>query len=562
MSDLNFDRRAVLKATATAAAAGAGAAALAEPAGAASRYFRHGVASGDPLPNRVVIWTRVTPTPQARPGSGRGPAVRVAWQVASDRRFRRIVREGSFKTGPGRDHTVKVDVGGLRPGRAYYYRFLFKGQPSRIGRTKTAPPRGSHPENLRFGVVSCANFQAGWFTAYRHLARRDDLDAILHLGDYLYEYGVGEYGYGKDNVDVRKHAPRHEMVTLTDYRQRHAQYKLDGDLQDLHAKYPFITTWDDHEVTNDRWKAGAENHNPGEGKYLPRQAWAYRAYDEWMPIRLSDTAALGDGSRIYRRLQFGQLAELTLLDLRTYRDEQVSPTLPTPIGPTISPDLADPDRTITGAAQMRFAKESLDNARAQWKLIGNPVMIAPVYYATLPVLMQEAIGKVTGANVPEGLAFNPDQWDGYTADRRELLDHIADHGVRDAVFLTGDIHSAWACDLPRDPATYPLADSSVAVEFVCTSITSNNLKDIIGAPRRTASLVVEETIQLANRHVKYLNFDDHGYSVLDLTSERAQMDYFIIGDRQDPNAGITWTRSYQTKSTTAKVNGASKPVGA
>jgi len=562
VTEFSLDRRTALKTT---AATAAGAIALgSEPADAAvsNRYFQHGVASGDPLPHNVVLWTRVTPTLESRVGSQQGPQAKVGWQVAKDEQFKHVVSRGTFVTGPGRDHTVKVDAGGLDPETAYYYRFLFNGVASRNGRTRTAPAHDSLPGRLRFGVVSCANLQAGWFSAYRHLAKRDDLHAILHLGDYLYEYAPGQYGYGQDEVDIRKHYPPHEMVSLTDYRQRHAQYKRDADLQDLHARYAFIATWDDHEVCNDRWKKGAENHNAGEGDFLARQARAYRAYDEWMPVRLSNTAALGDGTRIFRRLTFGKLAELTLLDLRTYRDQAVSATVPSPVGPAANPELSDPDRTITGGAQMDYLKQSLNNSRAQWKLVGNPVMIAPLDLGSLPHDVIDPIADVTGLLPKDGAAINTDQWDGYTDDRREVLSHINSRGVRDTVFLTGDIHSAWACDLPTDPATYPAVDTSVAVEFVCTSITSNNLKDITGSPARTTSIPIEEGIKSTNRHVKYLNFDDHGFSILDITSARTQMDYFIIGDRADKNTGLTWTASWKTLSGTGKVVAVDKPVGA
>ena len=373
--ELTVDRRTLL-AAGTAGAAGValatGAGFAPDAAAAGNRYFRHGVASGDPLPRKVVLWTRVTPTTDATPGSGRGPRVTVTWQVAKDPKFRRIVRKGKVTTGPGRDHTVKVDADRLKPGTEYFYRFLHRGVASRVGRTKTAPRKRADNGRLRFGVVSCSNLQAGWFSAYRHLARRDDLDAILHLGDYLYEYGAGEYG------DLRAHVPAHEMVSLADYRQRHAQYKQDGDLQALHARYAFIVTWDDHETTDDAWAGGAKNHQPEEGDYRTRKAIANRVYDEWMPVRMGGTAKAGDGTRLFRRLRFGRLAELSMLDLRTYRSQQVAG--PVPPDPTVS----DPDRTITGKRQMAWLKKSLSDDRALWKLVGNPVMIAPVVVPPLP----------------------------------------------------------------------------------------------------------------------------------------------------------------------------------
>jgi alkaline phosphatase D len=543
-------------------AGGAGAAALAGGAQAAAarprhETFQHGVASGDPAPRMVVLWTRVTPTAAAAPGSGAGPRVTVTWEVATDRGFRDVVRRGSVRTGPARDHTVKVDATRLRPDTAYFYRFTCRGETSPVGRTRTAPARNATPDGLRFGVVSCANLQAGWFSAYRHLARRDDLHAVIHLGDYLYEYAPGEYGYGRANTDIRPHVPAREMVGLADYRQRHAQYKADPDLRALHARHPFIVTWDDHEVTNDAWRDGAENHQPAEGDYAARRAAAHRAYDEWMPVRMSGTAATGDGTRLFRTLRFGALAELSMLDLRTYRDQQATTPAPSPVpSPT-----GGTDGTITGRAQLDWLKQRLRRGGPQWKFVGNPVMIAPVTFAQLPHDLVDPVNDVTGLLPRDGAPYNVDQWDGYTEDRRELFAHIRDQGLRDVVFLTGDIHSGWACDLPYDAATYPLGDSA-GVELVCTSVTSNNLKDITGTPRRTSSLAVEAVIQTNNRHVKYLNFDDHGYSVLDVTPERVQMDWYVIGDRADRGASSSWTASWATRSGTNRVQAVSGPVDA
>ena len=538
-------------------------AAAAAPARAARRPFRHGVASGDPLPDAVLIW-RVTPTAASRPGSGRGPRVDVAWEVATDPGFRRVVRHGTFHTGPSRDHTVKVDVTGLEPATRYHYRFRYDGSASPVGRTRTAPAADATPDHLRFGVVSCANLQAGWFAAYRGLAARDDLHAVLHLGDYLYEYGPGQYGYGIDDVDIRPHRPAHEMVALADYRQRHAQYKQDPDLQALHAKYPWIITWDDHEVTNDAYRDGGENHNPdlGEGDFHQRRARAHRAYDEWMPVRMDGTARLRDGDRLFRRLRFGRLAEISMLDLRSYRDEQVASPLPQPV-PVPDAGVSDPDRTITGRQQLDWLKQSLSRGRAQWKIIGNPVMIAPVDFGGLPDDLVDPVNDVTGLLPRDGIPYNVDQWDGYTDDRREVFAHIRDHQVSDALFVTGDIHSGWACELPYDASTYvdPVAvGDSAGVEFVCSSVTSNNLKDITGTPPRTTSLAVEQAILANNRHIKYLDFDSHGFSVLDVTPVRAQMDWYVIGDRAERDTPITWSVSYATQTGTGRVEQVGEPV--
>jgi alkaline phosphatase D len=514
--------------------------------------FAHGVASGDPRPSSVVVWTRVTPTSTSKPGSGAGPDVTVRWQMSTSSSFTHVVRSGDVRTGPARDHTIKVDVTGLEADTTYYYRFVYGSFRSATGRTRTAPATTASPANMRFGVVSCANYQAGWFSAYRHLGNRNDLSAILHLGDYIYEYGPGEYGYGQSDVDIRKHSPAHEVLTLTDYRQRHAQYKLDPDLQRLHAKYPFITTWDDHEVADDSWKGGAVNENTGEPAWAPRRAAAYKAYDEWQPVRLSGTAALGDGTQIYRRLQFGNLVELSLLDLRTYRDKQLAVQ--------VDPATADPDRTITGRPQLDWLKDSLTRQATQWKLVGNPVMIAPVTFAGVPRDLIKPINDTAGLLPPEGVPYNVDQWDGYTDDRREVFEHLRDNGVTDALFVTGDIHSGWACDLPADKATYAGTRNSVGVEFVGTSVTSNNLKDITGTPPRTTSIAVEETLKANNPHIKYLDFDDHGFSILDITAKRAQMDWFVIGDRADKFTGITWTTSWATTAGSQTIHSVDGPV--
>ncbi|WEH41943.1 alkaline phosphatase D family protein [Streptomyces sp. NBC_01218] len=541
-------RRTVVKAAATAAAATAVAAPVLLGATAARAAvgpaFAHGVASGDPLPDGVLLWTRVTPTPDAVPGSGLGADTPVGWEVAEDKAFARTVAAGTTVARAGSDHTVKVDVRGLRPATAYWFRFsAADGQAlSPVGRTRTAPAAGAATPGVRFGVVSCANWEAGWFSPYRHLAARADLDAVLHLGDYVYEYASGGYAHG-DTV-VRPHAPLHEILTLADYRLRHATYKTDTDLQALHAAHPVIAIWDDHEFANDAWSGGAENHTPGtEGAWADRVAAAKRAYFEWMPVRASTEGT------VYRRLSFGSLAELHLLDLRSFRSEQAS------LG---SGTVDDPERSITGRAQLDWLKAGLAGSPATWKLVGTSVMISPVAFGSVPADLLAPLAKLLG--LPgEGLAVNVDQWDGYTDDRKELISHLRDRSVTNTVFLTGDIHMAWANDVPVKAATYPLS-ASAATEFVVTSVTSDNLDDTLNVPPQTVSLIAAAAVKAANRHVKWVDMDGHGYGVLDVTAERSQMDYYVVSDKTRKDATSAWVRSYRTLNGTQRVERAEAPV--
>lgn len=499
---------------------------------AESGPFVHGVASGDPLPDGVLLWTRVTPTADAVPGSGAGPAVTVGWEFARDEAFTSVVAAGSAPTGPHRDHTVKVDVTGLAPDTWHWYRFRLGDAVSPVGRTRTAPAPGAAVDRLGMAVVSCSNWQAGYFGAYRQLAARDDLDLVVHLGDYLYEYGA-------DDDALRPHDPAVEMVSLEHYRRRHAQYKRDPDLRALHARVPFVVTWDDHESANDAWAGGAENHTePDEGAWTARRAASQQAYAEWMPVRFEP------GGRIYRRFAFGALAELSMLDLRTYRDKQASNPL--------DPAIGDDDRTIAGTAQLEWLTAGLVTASTQWKLVGNPVMIAPLRFpSTLSTRELHALSQLTGPI--EGVPINVDQWDGYTADRAAVLGALRDHGVRDTVFLTGDIHSAWASELPADPLTYPLTRDSVATELVCTSVTSDNIDDILGVPRRTASPAVEAAIRVANPHIKHVNLDDHGFCVFAVTPAEARMDWYRVLDRSDPASGAERQASFVVRAGTQHV---------
>ncbi|MFI2782232.1 alkaline phosphatase D family protein [Streptomyces sp. ALB3] len=542
-------RRTVVKAAAATAVAGPVLAATGARA-AGGPAFLHGVASGDPLPDGVLLWTRVTPTPDAAPGSGLGRDTPVVWEVAEDKAFSRVAARGTAVARADADHTVKADVRGLRPATTYWYRFTAapggpdggQGVISPAGRTRTAPAPGAVVPGVRFGVVSCANWEAGWFSPYRHLAARADLDAVLHLGDYIYEYASG--GYPTQDTVVRRHAPLHEILTLADYRLRHATYKTDTDLQALHAAHPVIAIWDDHEFANDAWSGGAENHTPGtEGSWAARVAAAKQAYFEWMPVRASTEGT------VYRRLSFGGLAELHLLDLRSFRSEQAS------IG---NGAVDDPERSVTGRAQLDWLKAGLSASDARWKLVGTSVMISPVAFGALPAHLLAPLAELLGLPA-EGLAVNVDQWDGYTDDRKELISHLRDQGVTDTVFLTGDIHMAWANDVPVKAATYPLS-ASAATEFVVTSVTSDNLDDILRVAPQTVSLVASAAVRAANRHVKWVDLDSHGYGVLDVTAERSQMDYYAVSDKTAKDATSSWVRSYRTLSGTQRIERVNAPV--
>jgi alkaline phosphatase D len=539
----SFDRRAFLRTSAVAGGALLIPAALASAANAASvPQFAHGIASGDPLPDGVLLWTRVTPTPEATPGSGVGPDVEVRWEVATDSAFAAIVAFGSVPTGPGRDHTVKVEANGLAPATTYYYRFTLDGVVSDAGRTRTAPATNADVSKLRLGLVSCSNWQAGYFSAYRHLAARTDLDGVLHVGDYLYEYQVG--GFGARGVTIRPHEPATEMLSLSDYRRRHAQYKTDPDLKALHAAQPWFITWDDHEYSNDTWQDGAENHQPNEGPWSSRKAAARQAYFEWMPVRQ------GPNGEIYRRFRWGRLAELSMLDLRTYRSKQTTPS---------SGDPADPTRTMTGDPQMAWLKNGLSGTDAKWKLIGNSVMMTPISFGNVEARFLEALGSLLGLPLG-GIAANSDAWDGYTADRQELLGHLKDNRVKNTVFLTGDIHTSWGADVPLDRSSYWWNGNSVATEFVTPSVTSDNIDDLLNIPPRTASVLLEGALSVSNLHLKYIELDSHGYSVVDVNPQRVQTDYYFLADRLSPTSTVRHAKSLATVDGSQKVKSVSGPV--
>ena len=545
-----YDRRTFLRRAALAGASTALIAGLPRPAAAADDGlgpFPHGVASGDPTASSVILWTRVTPHRIDQ-------TVSVAWRVARDLAMTDVVASGRERTSADADFTVKVDVTGLAPASYFFYEFEAFGATSIIGRTKTAPVQ---TDRLRFGVVSCSNYQGGFFNAYARLSERDDLDAIIHLGDYLYEYGNGDDRYGPaagQLASARDHQPASEMVTLVDYRLRHAGYKLDPDLRRLHQLYPWITTWDDHESTNNSHRDGAENHDPAiEGDWATRKAAAQRAYSEWMPIRTTDPA------KIYRTLRYGDLADVIVMDTRLDdRDPELGST-----GTLIlSPEVDDPDRRMISDAQRSMVFEALSRKDSTWKVVAQQVILGQWNAGGAPRLPD-------GADRPRfvlregGNALNPDQWDGYPAERDRLFAHIRENAVENVVVLTGDVHTSWALDLardPYDPTTYnPVTgEGAIGVEFVAPSVTSANFESL--GPAGVAGF---EAVTLAdNPHVKFVDFDEHGYFILDLTPERAQADWYFVDTVLAPSSGQRHGASWQSFAGDNHLTAAGAPVPA
>ncbi len=505
-------------------AAGAGLALMAAPAlirsagaqvGRAGNPFSLGVASGAPRPDGFVLWTRLAPEPLSvdpeAPGGMVGGDVALRFEIATDDAMKNIVRSGTATAERKFAYSVHLDVAGFEPGRSYWYRFLSGDAASPVGRAVTLPPPGASPAGLRFGYVSCANYEHGYFSAYRHLTDENP-EFVIFLGDYIYET------IEQVRPTVRRHSDGIEAATLPTYRNRYAQYKLDPDLARLHAQVPSLVTWDDHEVQNDYADKYSEYFDDP-AQFLIRRAAAYQAFYEHMPVRPILSHPEGPLMRVYDRYTFGDLIEISVLDGRQYRSREACYSPPAKGGGHLESNASCPERLDAGRSMMGFAQEAwlytaLARSKAKWNLIAQDVLMAQV------------------AKKENGVAaFSTDDWDGYPANRARLLKHIRDSKVANPVVASGDIHSFFANDLKLD-----FDDQSspvVATEFVGTSISS------YGLPYDLIAKTLPD-----NPHVHFFESRRRGYVVADLKPEQMQVRMRAVSDAHDPGAGIETLKSY------------------
>lgn len=485
-----------------------------EAAKASAAVFAHGVASGDPLSDRVILWTRIS--------GASGATVRVRWRVATDEAMTNIVQDGQTATDATRDFTVKVDARRLPAATELYYRFEVDGAISPVGRTRTLAT--GTLDRARLAVVSCANYPYGFFNVYREIAAREDLDAVVHLGDYIYEYGMGEYGTEHAERLGRIPEPDTETASLADYRRRHAQYKADPDSLAMHAKHPLIAVWDDHELGNDAWRAGAENHQVDEGRWAKRRDAAIRAYLEWMPVRAHHDR---EGTRIFRSFEFGDLLSLIMLDTRVY-GRDVQPDVGVDVtAESVQAAMRDPERRMLGYRQEGWLRRRLKRSEAVWQVIGQQVLATPVKSPDLEPLLdldkpsmlsQEALGRyiaMSKSNPPMLL----DTWDGYPVARQDFLADLQSY-ARNPVVISGDLHTPLAGNLTLQGQQAP-----VAVEFMTGSVTSPGFAEYL--PEKEPGLFRDATLAL-NPALAYLDTDRRGWMCLTITRDDCKAEWHAL----------------------------------
>ncbi|PTB96613.1 hypothetical protein C9994_06575 [Marivirga lumbricoides] len=451
---------------------------------ASFKPFYHGVASGDPYPESVVIWTRVTPETKV-------PAIKGTWEVAEDSMFQKTIQTGDFETDTAKDYTVKIIVDDLQPGTKYFYKFNALGASSVTGTTKIA---AENADKVQFAVVSCSNYQFGPFNAYGNIAEIENLDAVIHLGDYIYEYGAGVYG---DSTTGRFHLPEHEIVSLEDYRTRYSQYRLDPDLREVHTNHPFITVWDDHEIANNAYKSGAQNHQEEEGDYDERKKAAVQTYYEWIPVRQVDP--------LYRKFRYGNLVDLIMLDERLAGRTAPAESLE-------DPTLKDTVQTMLGDEQLQWLEKQLMNSETRWKVIGNQVIFSYLNWGY------------------ETFNLNLDSWDGYPYEQNLLASIISEDSIDNVIFVTGDTHSSWAFETthkPFDKYNPENGAGAYAVELGVTSVNSGNSDE--RAPSDSVAAHEKRIVNSnINPHLKYANLRDHGYLLLTLNDSSAIAEWHYV----------------------------------
>ena len=517
------------------------------PANAVGTHFAHGVASGDPEPGRAILWTRVTPDAPA--------PVRLVWEVARDGDFAAPTHAGVIATDAESDWTVKIDAIDLEPDTLYHYRFRTDRASSATGRFRTLPV--GEVERASLAVVSCSNYAAGFFHAYRDIAERDDLLAVLHLGDYLYEDGAG--GYATENAARlgREFDPGNEgeLLALADYRARHATYRRDADLQAMHAALPMIAVWDDHEIANNVWAGGADGHGADEGDFEARRRAARRAWLEWLPVRVD---ARAEAPRLFRRFEIGTLVSISMLDARQHardaavaRRDWIDPATGAFDRDGYARAVADPARTMLGEAQREWLVEGWRASGARWQLLGQQVLMSEVAVPQemrldaerryTPELVAELAGLARrrragdpaldaaslarlGATVP----YYADGWLGYAAERRALLDAAAELDL-DLVVVGGDSHNAWAGRLEASDGR------AVGAEYATTAVTSPGLARVFGVEGVEAAAALEADLADLIDGVEYCNVRERGYLVVGFDAERAVGEWVLFDTVVSPD---------------------------
>jgi phosphodiesterase/alkaline phosphatase D-like protein len=529
----------------------------AEKRGAAANVaFNHGVASGDPRQDRVLIWTRVTP---AAPGG----VVQVSWVVSRDPTYKDVVQKGVFATGPERDYTVKIDVERLEPNKPYYYFFRVGKIVSPGGATRTLPSSGT--AEYRMVVVSCSHYAFGHFNVYREIAKRNNVDAVIHLGDYIYEYGTDGYGGDVGREIGRNHEPPHECVTLADYRTRYSQYRRDPDLQAAHACAPWFCTWDDHETADNSSENGAVNHQAAiEGDWTARKAAAVQAYLEWMPMR--DPEAGRPRDAVWRSFDIGDLATLFLIETRlTARGDDISlaefvkaqPAQKQAVANSIKARLNDPNRRMMGPEQEAWLEAGFRASTAsgkKWQVIGNQTVMAKIH---LPDL-QKGLSPQQYSQVPEarrgawqtakyGLEWDLDAWSGFPLSRERLFASARAANAR-LVVLSGDSHTAWANELHDNRR------QRWGVEFACTSVTSPGAGNAI--PFKELGWMMPE----ANDEVVYYNAFDKGYTLLTLKADRVEGEYIKVSTIRSKDYFASTDARFFARAAEIGMGGLQRPV--